>query len=104
MYKSDARPISLVDDEFLLSVRSQLVRDNMLDTRAIRVDTDGNWEVIKKNGSLDTMTNSVTIVDDDEGSDSEDSLPLRRKPRRLRDKPVNATKKVKGKIVIELND
>ena len=102
--KCDARPKSLVVDEFLLNVRAQLARNNMLDTRTIRVDAGGNWEAVRNNDTPRKKVKIVTIVDDDEGSDKEGSPPLRRRPRRQRGKLVNATKKVREKVVINLVD
>lgn len=39
----DARPYSLRVDEFLLSVRDSLEKQNLLDCKAILVSEDGNW-------------------------------------------------------------
>ncbi|EMC98577.1 hypothetical protein BAUCODRAFT_145646 [Baudoinia panamericana UAMH 10762] len=41
--RSDARPTTLVKDEFLVQVRANLERLGMLDTRAIVVAADGSW-------------------------------------------------------------
>ena len=42
--RKDARPTSLVVDEFLVSVRQRLQEDNKLDAKALRVKPDGTWE------------------------------------------------------------
>jgi hypothetical protein len=41
---SDARPRSLVIDEFLISVRSELEDRRQLDTKSILVKADGSWQ------------------------------------------------------------
>jgi len=40
----DARPISLVKDEFMVAVRADLEKREMLNTRTIVVDKDGSWK------------------------------------------------------------
>jgi hypothetical protein len=42
--KADARPCQLVIDDFLVEVRNELEKNNLLDTRAIIVDQDGTWK------------------------------------------------------------
>jgi hypothetical protein len=42
--KGDVRPQKLVRDGFLLQVRAELERKNLLSTRAIVVDADGSWK------------------------------------------------------------
>ncbi|KAJ4321090.1 hypothetical protein N0V94_003037 [Neodidymelliopsis sp. IMI 364377] len=41
--KADARPCQLVIDDFLVGVRNELEKNNLLDTRAIIVDQNGAW-------------------------------------------------------------
>jgi hypothetical protein len=41
--KADARPHTLLIDEFLVKVREELARRGLLDTRAIEVDKEGRW-------------------------------------------------------------
>jgi hypothetical protein len=41
--KADARPHTLIIDEFLVEVREELARRGALDTRAIEVDKEGRW-------------------------------------------------------------
>ncbi|KAF3002656.1 hypothetical protein E8E13_009469 [Curvularia kusanoi] len=42
--KADARPDTLVVDEFLVGVREELAKRDLLETRAIIVDKDGQWK------------------------------------------------------------
>lgn len=46
--RSDVRPQMLIVDEFLLEVREDLAKQNLLDTRAIVVEADGSWKVKKE--------------------------------------------------------
>ncbi|KAI0108161.1 hypothetical protein F4814DRAFT_451441 [Daldinia grandis] len=57
---ADARPYSLVIDEFLVQVRSQLEHQNLLQTKSILVSPDGTWKPKEQ------------PADDDEDADSED--------------------------------
>jgi hypothetical protein len=41
--KADARPHTLIVDEFLVRVREELAKRGTLDTRAIEVDKEGRW-------------------------------------------------------------
>ncbi|OTB15138.1 hypothetical protein K445DRAFT_23148 [Daldinia sp. EC12] len=60
----DARPYNLIIDEFLVEVRSQLERQNLLRTKSIVVSPDGTWKPKAQPA-------------DDEGSvDSEDEVDI----------------------------
>ncbi|KAI1798923.1 hypothetical protein F4811DRAFT_558335 [Daldinia bambusicola] len=56
----DARPYNLIIDGFLVEVRSQLERQNLLKTKSILVSPDGTWKP------------KTEPADDDDGFDSED--------------------------------
>ncbi|KAI8956954.1 hypothetical protein F5Y11DRAFT_120671 [Daldinia sp. FL1419] len=67
----DARPYSLVVDEFLVEVRSQLERHNLLRTKSIHVSPDGTWKPKEQPADDDKD------VDSDEGS----NIPTKKLPK-----------------------
>lgn len=46
--KADSRPQSLIVDGFLMTVRETLAARNMLNTRAINVESDGSWTPVQE--------------------------------------------------------
>ncbi|KAI1465911.1 uncharacterized protein F4812DRAFT_88213 [Daldinia caldariorum] len=58
----DARPYNLIIDGFLVEVRSQLERQNLLKTKSILVSPDGTWKP------------KTEPADDDDNLDSEDEI------------------------------
>lgn len=64
--KADARPNVLAVDDFLVSVRIELWRQGLLETRAIVVDRDGSWkpksEERDPNGVQDRDTPEPTLA------------------------------------------
>lgn len=64
--KADSRPQSLIVDGFLMAVRETLAARNMLETRAINVESDGSWTAVQE-------------AHDDEETDDE-AVPAPKKP------------------------
>ncbi|CAG8962420.1 hypothetical protein HYFRA_00014049 [Hymenoscyphus fraxineus] len=93
----DARPSSLVVDDFLVSVREELDRQNKLDVKAIMVSPDGTWKAKEEQAPKRTATRDP--FDDDPTDDEADG-------KNARAPSADATKKVPAKIIeiIELDD
>ena len=119
--RGDARPKSLVVDEYLLAVKAQLAQDNMLDTtRSIRIDANGKWEALNQNVLVEKRkVEETTIIDlngddnedddrdcgHDHDHDSDDSLPLKSRRRFKRGRrSLQIAQITKEPVFIELSD
>jgi len=90
----DARPYSLQVDDFLVSVRESLARNNELHTKAIIISADGSW---KPKPEILTLKRSVSRAGlDDDLYDSDDDG--------MKKSEVLAGKKSNDVEVIELDD
>ncbi|KAI7176410.1 hypothetical protein D0869_06125 [Hortaea werneckii] len=66
--RADARPDVLVKDAFLVSVREELARRDLLSTRAIIVSADGCWEVKREEVGRGVRSPSLEEGEDVRGS------------------------------------
>jgi len=72
----DARPYSLVIDDFLVSVRARLAEENKLDDKAILISADGSWKP-KPEPEPTSRKRKANREGLDDSTDSEDEdLPL----------------------------
>jgi zinc finger MIZ domain-containing protein len=92
----DARPYSLLIDDFLAAVRARLAEEDNLDVKAIWIDADGNWR------PKEIPRSSVKRSHPDDSEDSSDDESAR-KQRAL--SAANQTKSIKRVVeVIDLDD
>ncbi|KAH8808058.1 hypothetical protein F5884DRAFT_790909 [Xylogone sp. PMI_703] len=90
--KKDARPHSLVIDDFLVSVRASLAEQDRLDVKAILVSADGSW---KPKPELPAPNRKATEDSDDSDGEKPTSTAI------PQEKSMNW---LSGKEVIELDD
>ena len=103
--RRDARPKCLAVNEYLLDVRAQLARDDMLDTRTIQIDANGKWEALKRDDSVNKRKiGDITIIDADVSSDSEDSFPVIKNSRFRQERRDRSAKRTKETVIIDLSD
>jgi len=69
----DARPYSLLVDDFFVSVRAKLAEDNNLDVKAILISADGTWRPKPEAVPLKRKAAKDQAGDDSEGTDDDEA-------------------------------
>jgi hypothetical protein len=101
----DARPYSLQIDDFLVSVRAELEKQDKLETKAILVSADGSWR--PKPEPRPMKRKATGHIDDDDGGDSSDgenTARLQQVVGRKNNPHLNGKRGSKEIEVIELDD
>jgi zinc finger MIZ domain-containing protein len=70
----DARPYSLRVDDFLVSVRESLAKQNLLDTKSIAISADGTWKPKPESQPKKRNSSRAGMGDDSEDSEFEKKL------------------------------